>query len=533
MSANQVRVKSRATPKRTGGRRKWFFALIAVTAIVAGTLWYDWYSGRLGMIGPQPVIEFNGLGKIIRVPPGGNVQAAIERADSGDVVELQAGAVYSGTISLPNKPLTDYVTIRSSGSANLPEGKRVTPAQRSSMATITAGILGRPALSASNGANHYRFVGIEFTAASTLFNYGLVTLGSGETNPANIPHDLEIDRCYVHPHKTGKARRGIALNSADTAIKNSYIEGFAYPSEETQGICGWTGTRRVQVVNNYVEGGAENIMFGGADPASAELIPTDIEVRGNHLNKPEAWRGKATMKTLFEIKNARNVRFTGNLLTNNWMGSAFRITVRNQDGGAPFSTIEDVSINGNLIDGSGDGVNILGRDDTQESSILKRLTIENNLFVNLGGSDDLDGSGYLIQVADGQDITVANNTSLNRGNIITFYGVLPRNFSFHDNIAGHGSYGVHGPIDQRSESARSMVRNNLFININSISPNDYAFPPGNTIVPGPGAVGFADLQQQDYRLGSGSKYRGGGTGGKDLGSDVSFADLTALAGTGR
>jgi len=502
--------------------------LIGVALMVAVTLWYDWYSGRLGMIGPQPVIEFNGLKKVIRVPPGGNVQAAIERADSGDIVELQAGAVYSGTINLPSKPLTDYVTIRSTAAADLPEGKRVSPSQRSSMATIVAGILGRPAVSAANGANHYRFVGIEFTSSSTLFNYGLVTLGSGETNIEKLPHDIEIDRCYLHPHKTGKARRGIALNSADTVIKNSYIEGFGYPGEETQGICGWTGTRRVQVVNNYIEGGAENIMFGGADPASADLIPTEIVVRGNHLNKPQEWIGKATMKTLFELKNARHVEFSGNLLTNNWMGSAFRITVRNQDGGAPFSTIEDVLINGNLIDGSGDGVNILGRDDTQESSILKRLDIENNLFLNLGGGSGFDGSGYFIQATDGEDITIANNTSLNRGNIITFYGVLPHGFSFHDNIAGHGSYGVHGPIDLRSESSRSMIRNNVFMNLNRVDSGAYAFPSGNNIVGGPGEIGFVDLGAKDFRLTPTSKYRGRGSGGKDMGSDVSYSDLYAI-----
>ncbi len=60
------------------------------------------------------MIVANGPKKIIKVPPGGNVQAAIEKAASGDIVELQAGAVYNGTINLPNKPLTDFVTIQSS-----------------------------------------------------------------------------------------------------------------------------------------------------------------------------------------------------------------------------------------------------------------------------------------------------------------------------------------------------------------------------------------------------------------------------------
>ncbi len=140
-------------------------------------------------------------------------------------------------------------------------------------------------------------------------------------------------------------------------------------------------------------------------------------MRGNHLSKPESWKEKVTVKTLFELKNAKRVQFVGNLLTNNWKGSAFRITVRNQDDGTPFSTIEDVVIKDNIIDGAGEGINILGKDDTYPSQTLKRLAIENNLFLNLAGKNGFEGSGYFIQIADGEDITVANNTVFNSGNI--------------------------------------------------------------------------------------------------------------------
>ncbi len=528
MAANTVSVRNKTI--RRGHRitvRPWGWATATILILAASILGYDMYSGRLGIIGPQPVIAENGGKKIIKVPPGGNVQAAIEQAESGDIVELQAGAVYSGTVTLPNKPLTDFVTIQSSAARDLPVDKRVSPTQRSSMATIVAGILGRPAVSAANGAHHYRFVGIEFTAASSFYNYGLVTLGSGETQAAKLPHDIEIDRSYFHPHKTGTARRGLALNSANTTIKNSYFEGFAFPGEETQGICGWTGTRNVHVINNYIEGGAENIMFGGADPDSTDLIPIDIEIRGNHLNKPAEWNGKATVKTLFELKNAKRVQFIGNLLTNNWKGSAFRITVRNQDNGAPFSTIEDVVIKDNIIDSAGEGINILGKDDTYPSQTLKRLTIANNLFLNLAGGNGFEGSGYFIQIAGGEDIAVENNTVFNSGNITTFYGTLPRNFVFRDNITGHGNYGIHGPVDLRSDSARAMFQNNVFMNLNGVSSGDYAFPSGNDLISGIAEVGFTDPSAKDFRLGPNSKLRGKGRNGKNVGCDLSTQNVGA------
>jgi hypothetical protein len=498
------------------------FPLLAFAAFAA-PLGYDAIYGRLGIVGPQPSIETNDTGKIIKVPPGGNVQAAIERAESGDIVELQAGAVYSGTISLPNKPLSDYVTIRSSAYAALPPETRVAPSQSGSMATIVAGILGRPAVRAAKGANHYRFVGIEFTASTTMFNYGLVELGRGEA-AADLPHDLEIDRCYIHPNRNGTARRGIALNSARTVIKNSYIEGFGFTGEETQGICGWSGTRQARILNNYIEGGAENIMFGGADPSSPDLTPTDIEIRGNHLNKPAAWSRNVTVKTLFELKNAKKIRLIGNLLTNNYKGSAFRITIRNQDNGAPFSTIEDVLIKDNVIDRAGEGINILGKDDTHPSLTLKRLNIENNIFLNIRGGGDYEGSGYFIQIADGEDITIANNTVFNTGNITTFYGTLPRNFVFRDNIVGHGSYGIHGPLDLCSDPAKKMFQNNVFMNLNQIAKGDYAFPDGNVLV-ATTDIGFVNIGAKDFRLNTDSKFKGASRGGKDPGANLPPAEF--------
>lgn len=519
---NSVRAKSVGKKTRRfpiGVRPIIVSAAAVVVAAFALAVVYELNYGAFGLIGPQPVVEAaaEGNGRVIKVPPGGNVQAALELAQSGDIVELQAGAVYAGTITLPNKPFTDYVTIRSSAAANLPPDKRVSPAQRSSMATITAGMLGRPAVSAVKGAHHYRFVGIEFTAASSMYNYGLVQLGNGEA-ANNLPHHIEIDRSYIRPHKTGTTRRGIALNSADTVVKNSYIEGFAFAGEETQGICGWTGSRRVQIINNYVEGGAENIMFGGADPASVDLIPQDIEVRGNDLNKPREWVGKTSLKTLFELKNAKRVQFVGNRLKNNWIGSAFRITVRNQDNGADFSTIEDVVIRDNTIDGSGDGINILGKDDTYPSRTMRGLTIENNLFLNIGGSD-FEGKGYFIQVNDGEGITIANNTAITTGSIAIFYGAMPRGFIFRDNIVTHGDYGIHG-LDNRSAAARTMFSGNVIVNLNRVPESDYAFPASNTLVQDLGQVGFSNPTAKDYRLSAGSKYRGKGTGGKNLGSDL-------------
>ena len=225
-----------------------------------------------------------------------------------------------------------------------------------------------------------------------------------------------------------------------------------------------------------------------------------------------------TVKTLFELKNAKKVKFIGNLLENNWEGSAFRITVRNQDGNAPFSTIEDVEIRDNIIRNIADGINILGNDDGQKSGTLKNLVIENNLFLDLRATPDMDGSGYFIQAAAGENITIANNTAFNMGNVVTFYADIPVNFVFRDNIVGHGNYGIHGPIDMNAATTKAMFSNNLFMNLNQIPAGDYAFPSGDMIVQSLRDVGFVNVAERDYRLSATSKFRGKARGGKDLGA---------------
>lgn len=507
MTAKAISIHTRAGSPTRFSKFNLLIGLMVILSAGAVTLAVDAFTGRLGILPPRFETVRDGDHDVIKVPAGGNLQAAIARAQSGDVIELQAGATYYGEIVLPNKPLNDYVTIQSSALARLPDGQRVGPEQANLMAKIVTKD-GKPTLSAQPGAHHYRFAGIEFAPASPTYVYNLILFGTDQTRLADVPHHLEIDRSYVHTFRTGVTRRGIALNSADSTIKNSYIEGFAFPGEETQGICGWTGTRNVKILNNYVEGGAENIMFGGSDPTNAEMIPTNIEIHGNHLNKPAAWKKKVTHKTLFELKNAKNVQFTGNYLENNWEGSAFRITIRNQDGGAPFSTVEDVLIKDNVVNGSGEGFNILGKDDTHPSQTLKRLTITNNLFLNIGGPA-WDGSGYFIQIADGENILIANNTVFNSGNIATFYGTVPRDMIFRDNIMGHGLYGIHGFGDMRS--AKGIFQNNVFVNNLRVPSGDLAYPSGNIGVSDFKSVGFADAGNNDYRLSPGSKYKGKGS----------------------
>src|SRR5690348_5256868 len=59
-------------------------------------------------------------GRTLTVAAGGDFQAALDQATLGDLIVLQAGAVYTGPFTLPAKRGTGWITIQSSSAATLP-----------------------------------------------------------------------------------------------------------------------------------------------------------------------------------------------------------------------------------------------------------------------------------------------------------------------------------------------------------------------------------------------------------------------------
>src|SRR5215470_15276659 len=370
-------------------------------------------------------------GRTIAVNVGGNLQSALDQAQPGDVILLQAGATYTGNFVLSNKNGTGWITVRTSTpDQNLPPGTRVTPASASSMPKIISPN-SEPATQTASGAHHFRFVGIEFGVAPGTQIYNIVAFDGNQTSLAQTPHDLIIDRCYIHGAADGNARRGVMINSASTGIIDSYISEIHEVGADSQAIAGWNGPGPFKIVNNYLEAAGENFLLGGADPSIQNLVQSDIEFRNNHCFKPLRWKPNDpsyagrywTVKNLFELKNAQRVLADGNVFENNWAqsqdGMAILFTPRNQNGGAPWSVVRDVTFTNNIVRHSGGGLNVMGADYLHPSQPTQRILIQNNLFDDIS-TTTWNGTGTFLQVADGgSDIVVDHNTVLQSGNIIT------------------------------------------------------------------------------------------------------------------
>jgi hypothetical protein len=479
--------------------------------------------------------EVSGSGQTVQVGPRENLQKAIDTAKPGDTIVLPPNASYQGPLTLPNKGGTSdsYITIRTSNLAGIPpENTRTKPdLHAANMPKILAPNSGS-ALVTAPGAHHYRFIGVEFAPAPDAnYVYNVIHLGSDEyTDASQLPHHLIFDRCYVHSTGLGKARRGFALNCGDTSILNSYIAGFAGPGDETQGIAGWNGSGPFKIVNNHIEGGGQNVFFGGGDPRIPNLVPSDVEIRRNYLTKPSDWKGKVTIKAIFEMKNVRHLIIDGNLLVDNHTTTAFALTVRNQSGTAPWSTVQDVEITNNVIQHANGAVNILGLDDLRPSQQGKRMRVANNLFVDTG-----EDNTAFVQTSRAESITIEHNTVQHTGNVITSHGGPTTKFIFRNNILQNNAYGVfcEGGVLDTCLPGASFSGNVIVDNYDSAGkgyPLDRNYPPGNFFPRSLKEVGFVNLEQNDFRLGPTSHFRKRATDGKDIG--VNFDELKASGAMG-
>lgn len=178
------------------------------------------------------------------VRAGENLQSALNAARAGDELRLQAGATFSGNFTLPVFAGTIAVTVRSDiPDAALPApNQRVTPASAVPFAKIVSPNTAA-AIATAPGAHHWRLLALELP--NNKEGYGdILQIGDGsaaQSQVAQSPYEIVLDRLYIHGHPLFGQKRGIALNARATTIRNCYISDIKAVGADTQAIGGWNG----------------------------------------------------------------------------------------------------------------------------------------------------------------------------------------------------------------------------------------------------------------------------------------------------
>ena len=417
---------------------------------------------------------------VVFVPPGWDVGAALtSTAKTGGIVELQAGATYPGPIQFPTRAAgAPLVTLRTRGT--LPN-RRISEADRPLLATIAAQDV--------SGA-------LRFENTSGYVVDGVALTMSAGTHEVVVIQDsdaITLDRVLsVHPNGQKRIVRG---NGTHITVTRSYLDGGAWPGQDSQAFCAWEGAGPYTITDNTLMASGENILFGGSDNArqAGADNPADILIEGNYFYKPLAWKAiSGSVKNLLELKNATRVIIRNNLFENNWTdaqsGWSILFTPMNQDGGAPWSVVKDVLFERNYVKGVERGINMVGRSYIHVTQQASGITIRKNV---------LETSGQFLQAsAEVADVTVEDNVTDNGwntgvlalGDIREVEGQPTRlaetaivSLTWNRNVHRDNGYGIHSEVGIGEAALKARTQSYTFLE-NRFQGLQWVYPAGTTAI---------------------------------------------------
>jgi hypothetical protein len=449
------------------------------------------------------------------VNAGGNLQTALNAAQPGDEIVLAAGARFVGQFRLPVKPAGPVITIRSA--AALPV-RRLTPADSPLLPTIVSSTV-ESALTGTATSN-WRLDGLRFEA--NVSGEGTIIAFQDVTN-------ITLDRLLIVAGPRGQ-KRAVMGNGRQVTLTRSHIANIWASGMDSQAFAAWDGGGPYTITDNYLEAASENVLFGGADSSAADRVPADILVTNNHFSKPWDWKGQPrNVKNLFELKAAKRAVIRNNLFERNWTdgqsGTAILFTPRNQDGRAPWTVIEDVLFEHNIIRDTESVFNVLGYDNLRASQRTTRITIRHNLAIASRTFLMIGGEVGTLTVEHNTVDQLGNFAIMSTGNVWQAGQAAARPAQFAvesltitNMIANHGPYGVFGDnVGVGTIALTTLARS--YVWTHNVLAGESGFGmryPAITWQPT-----MADHRTQMdgiYRLVATSRYRNAGNDGTDLGA---------------
>jgi hypothetical protein len=263
------------------------------------------------------------------------------------------------------------------------------------------------------------------------------------------------------------------------------------------------------------------------------LVPSDITIVGNVIQKNTAWRGQPTphnwvIKNLIELKNAQRVLLDGNVIQYTWAAAqdlALSIRSVNQGGKCPWCVVQDITITHNVIQHAPVGV-MIAFAFSAESLATQRVLVQNNVLNDIS-SVNWGPRGCLFELFSGRspqahDWIIDHNTGFDDGCVALMgdSGTI-QNLQFTDNIGTYGSYGIFGTGTSPGEHTLNfyapirIYNHMVFITSSGTCPS-CTYPSG-TFYNTQKGMDFTNQAGGNFQLTSRSPHYRAGTDSKDVG----------------
>lgn len=267
-----------------------------------------------------------------------------------------------------------------------------------------------------------------------------------------------------------------------------------------------------------------------------------VTIRKNFLNYPTAWAGTYSHKNDFELKNARNVVFDGNVCRNSYGppnggqgGAGIVITVRSQDTTSEWSTIRNVQFsNSKVLDVAG-GIRFLNRDNLSgnRNVAMRDVLFVNNLFtIDHDNRSGGEAGQWMSLQGQTNDVAFNHNTVVQYNYVGRSVSVseTSNNIVMANNIFSHGDYGftADGQASITGTISNHMLNSHFARNIVMRRGQSQTSAPNQ-----PASFEFKDYYSDifvnfaagNYTLTAGSGLQGTANDGTDPG--VNFGELEA------
>lgn len=514
----------------------------------------------------------------------GQFQTALNDAGTANekrIITVDAGLTVSGTFSAPGNSDSNWIVVRTSAFALLPEGARVSPASTANMFKIQTSTLD-PALVSAAGANHIRFIGAEITIDPSVIGdapagqsqSGIVNFTFTYNGVAiNLPKFIGFDRCYIHGQPTKNTRRGVYMIGEDVFIIDSYLDEFHDTGFDAQAVL-FTDVKRGRILNCTLIGSGENFMWGGAGLSTSGYVIGDMEYLRNFQYHPVSWKNNGPSyagirwitKNLFECKTCARVLMFGNYFggvtpsQGGFWPDAQSLAInlkleQNSIGPGTCDLMQDLTLYKNWGRNLAAGLAIVGRTNSAQGCTNRpdRVWIGQNIWEfdattwtpatgatsgswnasggNWGGTDHLQISHNSFVNANPTQTTTCGSVFSDGTIAIIADPVTPKFAAFimRDNyfdfracgLSGSGNLlNATGALDGQFSSY--TVTNNGLLRTAGVAGN---FPIGQVFATSWAAqlVNFNGGISGDYRVAPGSSWKNAASDGADIGADFSAA----------